>query len=398
MTMLAHLLTAVLLVTPGSTRDWLAPTEYEHVVPRLGGKTKRVFTNLRYEGNNRSLRSTLDPTEPPCAVAQRTAALADRTAGLFVLRDALFSQQDHPVQQRPCALMMPPNWVSVAVDAAMRGHTPAGVQAPALLDDAAWTAISTPAALFGDFVASDTLHGWATRPRQGASDEDLRRIDNARHSVHGLAADAQRLREAIATGPQAVARVGAEIIAASDRAYFGDRIRHNRVIPMFVENPSEHEIVDENKGLVAHGRDLDPEAIRMTREHVYGRRLQDGPMAVERYDITREQDVQRAIAVLEQLVPRGTRGHRVHVWVGGPLLPGTERVADVHERLPAFVARLSEANVEPSRVTVFARPVFQARGHTGADLQAGATRARDQGVLYGVNMIGAALRSMMSWH
>jgi hypothetical protein len=390
------LLFAQLLVTPGAS-DWKAPAEYEHVVSRLSGRTAQVFTNLRYEGNNRALRSAFEEQADRCADAERTRALAARTAGLFVLRDALFSQQDHPVEQLPCALMLPPNWVTVAVDDAMGGRVTAPVRAPGIDDDAAWEALTAPEQLFGGFPTSETLHRWATKARASASVDDRRRIENARQAVHTLAAAGERLRMAVPEGPEAVARVGAEIIAASDREYFGDTARHDHVIPLFVENPSEHEVVDEGKGLVVHGRTLDPAAIELTRREVYLRRLQDGAAAIERYDITSEADVRRAIEVLELLAPEGSRGHHVYVWVGGPLIKGTERVVDVHDKMPAFVTALDDARIEMSRVTVFARPVFQAKGKKREDLEAAAARARTQGVLYGVNMISGSLRSMMGW-
>jgi hypothetical protein len=394
--LVSAVLLASLLAAPGAS-DWQAPAGYEHVVPRLSGRTGRVFGNLRYEGNNRALRSAFEEHAERCADAERTRALAARTAGLFVLRDALFSQQDHPVEQEACALMLPPSWVTVAVDDAMGGRVTAPVQAPALDDDAAWHALTTPAQLFGGFPSSDTLHRWATRARADAGADDRRRIDNARAAVHTLAAAGERLRQAAAESPEAVARAGAEIIARSDREYFGDVIRHDHAIPLFVENPSEHEVVDEGKGLIVHGRTLDPAAIALTRREVYLRRLADGAMAIERYDITSEADVRRAIEVLELLAPEGSRGHHVYVWVGGPLIEGTERVVDVHERMPEFVTALAGASIEMTRVTVFARPVFQAKGKKREDLEAVVVRARGQGVLYGVNMISGALRSMMGW-
>lgn len=396
--MIASVLLLARLFAAPAPADWQAPAEHEHLVPRLSARTTRVFTNLRYEGNNRALRSPFEQHAPRCADAERTRALAARTAGLFVLRDALFSQQDHPVHERPCALMLPPSWITVAVDDAMAGRVTAPVAAPPVDDDAAWEQLDTPARLFGGFPSSDSLHRWATRPRAQANADDRRRIDNARHSVHTLAAAAERLRSAAARGPGAVAREGAELIAASDREYFGDTIRHDHVIPLFVENPSEHEIVDEGKGLVVHDRPLDPVAVALTRREVYGRRLQDGAIAIERYDITHEPDVRRAIEVLTELVPAGSGpGHPIYLWVGGPLIEGTERVADVHDRIPGFLAALDDAPIERSRVVVFARPVFQAKGKTRKDLEAAATRAREQGVLHGVNMIGEALRSMMGW-
>ncbi len=396
--MLTSALLLSALATAPSSSDWTAPADHEHVVPRLSRRTKRVFTNLKYEGNNKALRAPFEDHAPACSDAERTRALADRTAGLFLLRDALFSQQDHPVQRPSCALMLPPNWVTVAVHDAMAGRVTAPVTAPALEDDEAWGALETPAALFGGFPTSDSLHGWATRPRASASEDDQIRIGNARRSVHTLAAAGERLRTASAESPEAVARVGAEIIARSDLDYFGVEIRHDHVIPLFVENPSEHEIVDEGKGLVVHGRTLSDEAIALTRREVYRRRLGDGAMAIERYDITREADVRRAIEVLEMLVPKGSGpGHHVYVWVGGPLIAGTERVEDVHDRMPSFVAALSKADIEMSRVTVFARPVFQSRGKTREDLVAATDRARTQGVLYGVNMNTSALRAKMDW-
>lgn len=386
------------LLAPSSAADWRAPAEYEHVVPRLAGHTGRVFTNLRYEGNNRALRSPFEDEVARCADAERTRGLAARTAGLFVLRDALFSQQDHPVHERACALMLPPNWVTVAVDDALAGRVTEAVAAPAVDDDAAWERLVKPEQLFGGFPTSETLHRWATRARGRAGVEDRRRIDNARHAVHVLAAAGERLRSAAVQGAEAVAREGAEIIAASDREYFGDDVRHGHVIPLFVENPSEHEVVDEGKGLTVHGRMIDPAAIVLTRREVYRRRLLDGAMAIERYDITSAADVRRAIEVLQELVPAGSgNGHLVYVWVGGPLIAGTERVEDAREELPAFMAALDGAAIERSRVVVFARPVFQAKGKGREELEAEAAWARGQGVLQGVNMIGGALRSMMGW-
>ncbi|MEM7155116.1 MAG: hypothetical protein AAF799_19875 [Myxococcota bacterium] len=396
---LSSMLLALATSTSAPTLEsWTAPADHAHVVPRLSRRTRRVFSNLRYEGNNRALRAPFEDHAPACADAERTQALAKASKGLFLLRDALFSQQDHPVHHPSCALMLPPNWVTVAVHDARAGRVTAPVQTPALDDDEAWATLDTPAKLFGGFPTSESLHRWATKSKASASADDQLRVANARTSVHTLAAAAERLRAAASRGPEAVAAEGGEIIAESDRAYFGVRMRHDRVIPLFVENPSEHEIVDEGKGLVVHGRALDPEAIALTREYVYRRRLRDGAMAIERYDITRESDVQRAIEVLEMLVPAGSGpGHHVYVWVGGPLIPGTERTEDVHDRMPEFVAALEAADIEMDRVTVFARPVFQSRGKTRDDLSAAVDRARDQGVIYGVNMNTAALRSMMGW-
>ena len=380
------------------TGDWEAPEASEHVVPRLDRNTREVFTNLLYEGNNRAMRGPFDPRpEDGCEDAERYRELAARTAGVFVLRDALFSQQDHPIEHRSCALMMPSNWVSIAVHQTLDGKPLVAPRAPALEDDRAWAAISSAREMFGSFQASGSLFRWATRPLRGASRSHRARILNARHAVLVLAAGAEKLVAAADAGAIEVARVGAELIAASDRAYFGEGIRRDHVIPLVVENPNRDEIVRERKGLVVHGRTLRPEAVELARDTIYARRLRDGPIAVERYDITSSADVERLVTVLERLVPRGSKGHRVYVWVGGPTVRGTKRVRAAEQALPAFVERLRMESIEESRVVVFARPVFQTRRSDRARLHAFVERLGDMGVLAGVNMQGPVLRSWMGW-
>lgn len=383
------------MLLSGEPEGWRAPADALHVVPRLSHRTNKTFTNLRYEGNNRALRAPV-PTSA-CSDAERTRALAARTAGLFVLRDALFSQQDHPIEQASCALMVPTNWVSGVVDDVLAGRTTAPVIAPAIDDDEAWAKLATPEVMFGGFQASASLHRWAIRGRAGVDAADLARITNAREATRTLAAAANTLLAAVPSGARAVADAGADLVAASDAAYFGADVRRDHVIPLFVENPSEHEIVDENKGLQIHGRVLDPAAVAMTREVVYRRRLQDGPLALERYDITKAAEVAHLVEVLTTLVPAGEAGHPIYVWVGGPLIAGTERVEDVHARMPELVAAIEAAPLAHDRITVFARPVFQTKGRTRAELATEIDRARTSGVLYGMNMTGDALRSWMRW-
>lgn len=395
-TLLATLPSTPAIAAP--TSSWRAPRASEHVVPRASRFTREVFTNLRYEGNNRAMRGPFDPrASDGCEDARRYRNLAAGMAGFFVLRDALFSQQDHPIQHRACALMMPSNWVSAAVHDTLEGSPLRPVRAPALDDDTAWAAIRSARVMFGSFQPSATLFRWARRSQAHASRPTRAKIRNARHAVRILAADAQRLIAAADEGAAAVARVGAEIIAESDRMYFGAAIRRDHIIVLSVERPSAHEVVHEHKGLVVHGRTLRPEAIALAREAIYARRLRDGPIAIERYDITEPAEVDRAVAVLETLVPRGSTGHPVYVWVGGPLVEGTERVRPAYDALPAFLARLEDAPLETSRIRVFARPVFQTRGSTPADLKAFVRRLGTHGVLAGVNMKGEVLRAWMDW-
>ena len=48
----------------------------------------------------------------------------------------------------------------------------------------------------------------------------------------------------------------------------------------------DHELRDEGKGVALWGRDVPDETLRLVRDTVLRRRLQDGPLAIERYDLT----------------------------------------------------------------------------------------------------------------
>jgi len=247
---LGALLALLASVGHAQRADRVAPPRYAHLVLRVGGAPGRLFSNLRYESNNRSMRGDFDPRPASgCENARRQRSIASRIRGLFVLRDALFSQQDHPIEHRACAIMMPANWVTAAVADTMGGRSLQGLAAPALEDDAAWAALASPLAMFGSFQASDRLYEVATRARASAGPLDRARIENARYNVRALAAEARHLIDAAPGGAAAVARAGAERIARSDREYFTAGIRRDHVIVLAVEHPSDHERRDENKGL-----------------------------------------------------------------------------------------------------------------------------------------------------
>lgn len=375
----------------GQRRDWVAPERMDHVVLRVGGTTRRLFSNLRYESNNRAMRGAFDPDPGSgCANARRQRAIAARTRGLFVLRDALFSQPDHPVEHRACALMMPANWVTAAVADTMAGRPLRPVRAPDPDDDAAWAAIESPEAMFGSFQPSARLFETARRPL-GAAGDDAARTRNARHNVRVLAGEARALIDASPRGARAVAHAGGERLAASDRAYFTPELRRERVIVLAVENPSEHERRDENKGLSIWGREVPREALALTRRCVLGLRLRDGPLALERYDLTVEADRRRVIAVLEELVPPGSEGHPVWIWVGGGLVEGTERVRDASERLPAFRRELARAAIAHDRVVVYNRPSFRLRRHED-ELGERLRRFREADLFLSINASPGAFR------
>ena len=379
----------------GLTGDRTAPVRYEHVVGRFGGSTTWVYSNLRYEGNNRSVRGDFDPDpKDGCRNAGRYRDLAKRSAGLFVLRDALFSQQDHPHAHRACALMLPGNWVCAAVDDTLAGRTLRPVLAPALEDDAAWTVIGSASQMFGSFPVSDALYSWATKRKADVEGDEVARVDNARANVRELARHAKVMIDVAPKGPGAVANAGASCIAWSDREYFTEKLRRDKVIVLGVENPNTHEIRDEGKGIAIWGRTLDPRAETITRDAIYQRRLQDGPLAIERYDLTREADRQRAIGVLAKLVPAGVPGHPIWVWVGGPMPEGTERAEDASHLLPTFEAELADAPIERDRVIVYNRPSWRMKGHTAADFEATVDAFAKAGRPLSVNMSPAALRKV----
>jgi len=244
--------------TPTVDRERLldAPTRYEHVTLRAGLPVSTRYEDLIYEGNNMNFRGKADATG--LYRSGETTALDWRRwiagiKGMIVLRDSLYSQQDHPVLQAPRALMLPPSWVSVAVAVAMgegEGAPLLAPLAPAVEDDAAWAELSSAQARFGSFPPSERLFEESRRSLASPEAEagDHAKTRNARASIRALSAAAGAMVQARAQGPEAVADAGAAWISASDRTYFGAELR-TRTIPIFVENPNEHEMRDEGKGM-----------------------------------------------------------------------------------------------------------------------------------------------------
>lgn len=338
------------------------PARYGDVVPRVGAALSDRFSNLLYEGNNLVLRGPPGPGGirqlDGDAIASRWRAFARGARGVFVLRDSLFSQQDHPYEHAPYAFMMPPSWVTSAL-ADLEAHrriVPPRTAPPE--DDAAWTAVTSPEALFGTFPASTRMFELAVRPLDGLGDADRVLTLDARLTVSTLAADATAMARASAQGPDAVARAGADRIAASDVAYFGAQLRRERVIAIFVENPTRHEYEDEGKGMSVAGRDdVTAAAITRARNAVYARRLRDGDLALERYDISRASERARAIRVLEAIVaPGAPPGGNVWLWVNGGLEADGTRGNDPTPYLSEFRQELASAAIDGSRVRLFGKP------------------------------------------
>ncbi|MEZ4340008.1 MAG: hypothetical protein R3B82_25585 [Sandaracinaceae bacterium] len=391
---LPFVLPVLLLAAPLAAQrgDWVAPARYEHLVPRVGGEPGPVFSNLRYESNNRSMRGDFDPrAESGCDNARRQRAIAGRIRGLFVLRDALFSQQDHPVEHQACALMMPANWVTAAVADVLAGTPLRPVQAPAPTDDAAWGAIESAAAMFGSFQPSDRLFETARRPLAGATETEAAETRNARHNVRSLAEDARALIGEVPRGAEAVATCGARRIAASDRAYFTEDLRRERVIVLSVENPNEHERRDENKGFAIWGREVPSGAMAMARDAVLRRRLEDGDLALRRYDLTvpaeRRRGHRRAFGrscrPARPATASGASRCRAASW-------RTELVEDASTSCRASAPSSAERQIAHDRRDRLQPPELPARGHV-AELEPTVDRFRAMGLPLSVNASSGAL-------
>lgn len=337
---------------------YTAPERYDHVVLKIHFPMGEQFSNLRYEGFNPLLMKGAANGEE---VAQRWRDLVVGARGVFLLRDSLWSQQDHPYHRKPYALMMPPSWVTVAVTEVAAGRAPAPLVAPPIDDDAAWAKIASAADMFGSFPPSDSLYREAVKSAQG-DDQPARYAAAARTSIRSLAADARAMIAAAPQGTAAVAAAGAERIARSDRRYFGASLRHHRVIPLFVENPNTRELLDEGKGMMVVGRDFDPALVKLARDAVYRRRLRDGDLAIERYDLSQPAERDRAIEVLQAFI--GSRdpapGGTLWLWVTGKLDPNHEGEGENAARyLPAFLKQVDAAALDRSRLRILSMPSTQ---------------------------------------
>lgn len=342
------------------------------VSPAGGWRTRDGY----HEGYNRGMRGKGDIREEFVDDGDRIALRWRRTAcgmgGFFVLRDALFNQQDHPVAQRQArALMMPPSWVVEAAWMVRRGETIDKVKCAPIEDDAAWAAIaqSTPEEAFGSFDPSSSIFSAIGAPLSSAGAEGSR-ARNARESMCALAGHVSALEEGAARGGwQEVLATGAERIAWGDREYFGEALRREVFIPIFVENPDAHER-GEGKGLewrdfgtlYEAGSEEEREAlrdvVRQARKVLYGRRLEDGPLALERYDLSHPLERARLEEVLRDLAPRHTPPrHDLWIWVTGKLDEGKKLEGEnALAYLADFKKTLSGEEVALDRVRWLSKP------------------------------------------
>lgn len=376
-----------------------APQRYEHVTLRAGLPVGARFEDLVYEGNNKNFRGKLDGDglyRGGDATAEDWRRWVAGIRGMIVLRDSLFSQQDHPVLQDPRALMMPPSWVSVAVAATMDGETLVAPRVAELDDDAGWGDAETAADRFGSFPPSDRLFQESAIPLSEAerSPGQHARTRNARRSLRALAAAAEAMGQAQAGGAEAVAEAGAAWITASDVTYFGT-IQRVKTIPIFVENPNEHEARDEGKGMGVWGVELRADAVTLARDRVYARRLLDGPLGIERYDLRHDAERARAIALLETLIPKGSQGHPVWLWING----GSDGHGKGEPAIPyvaAFQKAVEAADIEASRLVLLSKPSVRPRGaEARATLDAFADETRALGIPASVQLNTRAAKRLL---
>ena len=355
---------AILLSSSSLAADLIAPSHYARVVPRLQLPVGDLYQNLYYEGNNIELRGPRTSTglyiDSGPKVADRWRQAAERCRAIFVLRDSLYCQQDHPFRQTPYAPMLPPNWVTTAAHLAYWEQPIRPLAVFNVYDDAGWTSLLRPTDLFGSFPVSNALFKRATAQNNGSSPSKQREIYNARTTLILMAKDTRFLIEAAPRGAVAVAQVGAERISYSDCKYFGSEIRRNHVIPIFVENPTPHER-NEGKGTLPQNHTVIPEIASMTTQVIYRRRLQDGDLAIERYDLSQRKERARAINVLESIVPKSDeRRTLVWLWVTGPLNNKGELTGqDATRWIDQFRSELAESNANGGRIVLFSKPSIE---------------------------------------
>ena len=362
------------LVAPGIDRMAVSaieprermPERYHRVILRLDPDGNGLARSLRYEGNNLDLRGPRTSSglfrDDGEVVSARWRRAASGCAGIFVLRDSLWSQQDHPTRHRAHAPLLPPNWITAAALAVHDGPDARLPLAPEIEDDAAWKALRSPAAMFGIAPRSEAWHRVATTSAAEGSEPERRMALNARRTALALGTAFRRMVADGEGDPAAVIRSGAEIACASDRRYFTAGLRRSRIIPITVTRPDHHEI-EEGKGFHTRETATHPEATafeRMVRRTLLRRRLQDGDIALERYDISRPEEREAVAEILAELVPEADPvpgGGRVWVWVNGPLDPLRKlRGEDATRWIERLRLELGSAPIDLGRVRFLSKP------------------------------------------
>lgn len=346
---------------PPPLESRLAGPDYRGVLPRLNWPFDFLFSDLLYEIPNAPMRG-FDPGDGRSQtgedVAQRWRRTIEMTRGAFVLRDSLFSQQDHPYAVEPFAIMLPPSWIAAAVSDVSAGVPLRPMHAPPVGDDSEWKRIRNASDLFGSFPPSAVLFGYARGFPTLGNKPTAAQIRNARSSLRALARESAALVDAAALGAEAVARAGASRISDSDIRYFGSELRRSRVIPILVTNPSAGERW-QGKGLVPVSRSgISKQAVRLVRHRVLDSRLRDGDVAIERYDLSSSADRERAAALLRELIPlEAAPGGLVWLWMAGRSVSPDEGCDDtVSAQTRSFLSELERRGVDRSRLRLVRKP------------------------------------------
>lgn len=309
---------------------------YRALVVRVQAPEGERYAELRYRPENRALRGVQSPFDLFLYDGKRTARawrrLAADAGGVFALRDSLYVQQDHPFLQDPHALMLPPDWIASAMREAAAERRPQPPELPDGDDDAGWVALANRPNLFGSFPPSVSLGGWATAPPDAVDPEARPRIGYARASLRQLAAYAAALADAAAEGPDAVARRGAELVAESDRRYFG-KLR-SKVIPVLMAGSGD-------------------EVTEHARAAILRARLRDGDAAIERYDVSDPDERGRVTELLRDALTSGASSPGSTLW----LLVSGPRAADEEDAwesaaayLDGFRDEVAAAGIDASRL------------------------------------------------
>jgi hypothetical protein len=379
----------------------LAGPRYRVVLPRLNWPVDFLFQDLLYEIPNERMRR-VDAEEGQLTgaqIAQQWRRTIEMTRGAFILRDSLFSQQDHPYRVAPYAIMLPPSWIVAAV-ADVSAQVPLRPMCtPPVDDDAAWEQIRDAHVMFGSFPSSLTLFRVALGRSIRDRSPTALQIRNARLTLRALARESAALLEAAPQGADAVARAGASRVSANDIRYFGRDLRRARVIPIIVENPNPHER-REGKGLVPMDRShVPPTVIHLVRDQLLASRLRDGDIAIERYDLSSPAERDRVTQLLRHLIPVGSpSAGKVWLWMAGASMsPDGGCDNRVLEQTQSFLVDLESAGVDRSRLRLVRKPdlTLGRRAEAHDAFEAATARCEVADILLPVNLGARELRTLM---
>lgn len=384
--------------TASNPKVLTAPAFYDIIIPRLEVNPELLYDNLYYEGNNiimRNIKNEKIDVSLGEFISKNWRKSVEHTKAAFVLRDALFSQQDHPYKFKPFAIMLPANWITAA---ALQNDSIQTVTAPPIHDDEAWRNIKTPQQMFGSFPISESLFKLASGNPDHAADTIY--TYNARETLRILSEYSRRLADKRKSGLEAMIEEGAKIIAESDTLYFGKEIRKNHIIPIMVENPTRHEIL-EGKGISLDLNDTHhAEVISAIRKILYKQRLAYGDIALERYDISNPGERKRAVKVLEELIPKGSSGATIWLWVTGRLLKNkTLQGEDASAYITQFQKEIYSSDINTSRLRFVNKPYITLPKKNAVEtLRESTVRLRKLDLFESVNITGGQLQKIIANH